>query len=67
MSLRTVEEEYDETLTLPPRLPWVLICHTCMRVTWTVNFEDDWADTVRARQLHEELCQSTGIPPLAVR
>jgi hypothetical protein len=60
------EEEYDETATLPPRLPWVLICHRCCQAAWTVNHVEVWADAVRSRQEHEGRCEGAFKPAPAL-
>lgn len=67
MSLSTEDKqkEREEALleTLPPRLPWVLLCHKnghgCGRV-WTVNRLPDWRPAVRSVIEHEKACE----PPL---
>lgn len=50
---------YHEEETLPPRLPWILLCHSsgamCGNV-FTVNRLPDWGDVVKARREHEQKC-----------
>jgi hypothetical protein len=60
------KEEYDEAATLPPRLPWVLVCHRCCRAAWTVNHAEVWAEAVRDRRRHEESCQGAFKPAPAL-
>lgn len=61
----TRREEREQALleTVPPRLPWVLLCHQsgaqCGR-TWTVNRWEDWKPSVEALIAHERLCT---VPP----
>lgn len=49
----------SEEETLPPRLPWVLLCHTSRGAcgnTWTVNRLEEWRETIRLRWEHEQSC-----------
>lgn len=54
-------EEREKALleTIPPRLPWVLLCHqsggNCGR-TWTVNTLAAWRPAVEAVIAHEKVC-----------
>lgn len=48
-----------ESSTLPPRLPYVLLCHTSgARCGFhvTVNEVDQWRVGLALRQAHENLC-----------
>lgn len=66
MSNTQVIEEYDEAATLPPRLPWVLICHQCRAKVWTVNHPGAWAQAVADRLKHEEGCSAALTPAPAL-
>ena len=59
-------DEYDETETLPPHMPWVLICHKCMAKVWTVNHPGAWGEAVADRLKHEEGCESASAGSLAL-
>jgi hypothetical protein len=48
-----------ESNTVPPRLPYVLLCHSSgarCGFTVTVNTPDKWRAALALRQAHEDLC-----------
>jgi hypothetical protein len=62
-------QAYVESDTRPPRLPYVLLCHTsgarCGRV-WTVNKLSEWRPAVESRIAHEKVCTVHPLPILAL-
>lgn len=64
MTASTPEERWEEREkalleSIPPRLPWVLLCHqsggqcgTC----WTVNRPGQWRPAIRDLMKHERAC-----------